>query len=262
MQTQSVLILEDDKDNATALANYISSLDDMSLAGVTDSAPQGLRLVSEKNPDIILLDLELRVGSGLFFLADLQTLKLPYKPAVYIISNNASDETRTLAMDFKVKYFFEKRNTECSPRTIVAMIRMMHRPEKDHRGCPVRPAALPPDASEAEFQKIVARTLARIGIAYSSAASDYFVAAEQMIDDAHRHGLEKPDLMEDILPALSEKFGKTPANIHKRMQYALNTAWTKCKDTHALQEYYPFFVSSHSSAPTVWDFLFNFYLNF
>ena len=108
MQTQSVLILEDDKDNATALANYISSLDDMSLAGVTDSAPQGLRLVSEKNPDIILLDLELRVGSGLFFLADLQTLKLPYKPAVYIISNNASDETRTLAMDFKVKYFFEK----------------------------------------------------------------------------------------------------------------------------------------------------------
>lgn len=61
----SVVIVEDDPQFRTAFAYAVRSAADLRLAGVADDLPDGLRLLEQTKPDVLLVDIGLPSGSGI-----------------------------------------------------------------------------------------------------------------------------------------------------------------------------------------------------
>jgi DNA-binding NarL/FixJ family response regulator len=64
MKTISVLIVEDDERFRTAFEGMVADARDMQLVGAAADLPQGLKLLRELRPDVLLVDLGLPSGSG------------------------------------------------------------------------------------------------------------------------------------------------------------------------------------------------------
>jgi DNA-binding NarL/FixJ family response regulator len=63
--SHTVLIVEDDLRLRASLVQAIRGAGDLKLVGEADDLPEGLRLVDEKLPDVLLVDIGLPSGSGL-----------------------------------------------------------------------------------------------------------------------------------------------------------------------------------------------------
>jgi DNA-binding NarL/FixJ family response regulator len=61
----SILIVEDDPQFRLTFADAVNSAADLRLAGVADDLPEGLRLLDQTKPDILLVDIGLPSGSGI-----------------------------------------------------------------------------------------------------------------------------------------------------------------------------------------------------
>lgn len=93
-----ILIIEDDTNDCNNFINCIKNREDVELVGVTDSDIDGLRYVKAKQPEGIVLDLELNNSKSgntdsLEFLSNLKTLRLNYEPIIIVTTHINSKRT-------------------------------------------------------------------------------------------------------------------------------------------------------------------------
>src|ERR1700749_4772141 len=63
--SHTILIVEDDLRMRASLVQAVRGAPDLKLLGEADDLPEGLRLVDEMQPDVLLVDIGLPSGSGL-----------------------------------------------------------------------------------------------------------------------------------------------------------------------------------------------------
>ena len=77
-----ILILEDDSSACNSLQEYAQTKENITIVACTSSASEALKLVTQAQPNAVIVDLELHEGSGngLQFLASVQQLQLANTP--------------------------------------------------------------------------------------------------------------------------------------------------------------------------------------
>lgn len=102
-----MLLVEDSSLLAARLAELIQRLPDVNLVDTVGSEAEALRSVSAATPDVMILDLHLRVGSGFGVLRALGRGVTP-RPKIIILTNFGLPEYRREAETFGVEAFLDK----------------------------------------------------------------------------------------------------------------------------------------------------------
>ena len=106
-----VLLAEDSTLLAARLTELIRRLPDVELVGTVDCEADALRHVASDTPDVLILDLHLRSGSGFGVLRALSRAakKVPGpRPKIVILTNFGLPEYRREAESFGVEAFLDK----------------------------------------------------------------------------------------------------------------------------------------------------------
>jgi two-component system OmpR family response regulator len=103
-----VLLVEDSSLLAARLSELIRRLPDVDLIDTVQTESDALSRISASLPDVLILDLHLRSGSGFGVLRSLARDKSSQRPKVIILTNFGLPEYRREAETFGVEAFLDK----------------------------------------------------------------------------------------------------------------------------------------------------------
>jgi two-component system, OmpR family, response regulator len=102
-----VLLIEDSALLAARLIELVNPLPDVDLIDTVDTEADALDRISAGNPDLLILDLHLREGSGFGVLRSLALSSRP-RPKIIVLTNFGLPEYRRAAELFGVEAFLDK----------------------------------------------------------------------------------------------------------------------------------------------------------
>jgi DNA-binding NarL/FixJ family response regulator len=103
-----VLLVEDSSLLAARLAELIQRLPEVDLIDTVQTETEALTRITTAVPDVLILDLHLRSGSGFGVLRSLARDKARQRPKIIILTNFGLPEYRREAESFGVEAFLDK----------------------------------------------------------------------------------------------------------------------------------------------------------
>lgn len=126
-----ILLVEPDPEVRAVLRSFVEHEPDMEIVGEASSGPEALEALRRVDPDVVLLEAEMKEMSGIDLVQSYGVDRFP--PAVFVLGNerDAAEVFRLQAVDCIVKPF-----THQEFRTTLARVRSHLRREKDERLSP------------------------------------------------------------------------------------------------------------------------------
>lgn len=246
-----VIIVEDDQQDCKAMSKAVeSAFENFDLIGVTDSSNAALKIISESNPDIVILDLELSWGQGTGFdvLKGIKDLYLTYPPYTVITTNNISAVTHAYVRELGADFIFVKTQNGYTPEAVVNFLKGAR-----HSIAGRRPSDSSIDVTERHapqwtknIRKSIGNELLKIGISPKNIGFNYLLEAVYLILD---------DCKSPITSVVAQNFKKTQTSVERAMQNAINRTWAT-ENIDDLLENYTAKISSAKGVPTITEFIY------
>jgi DNA-binding NarL/FixJ family response regulator len=103
-----ILLVEDSRLLAQHLIEQLTAIPSVEALGVVDTEQEAIASIADKKPDIVVLDLHLKQGTGFGVLSALSKLAKP--PITIVLTNYALPQYRERANALGARYFLDKSN--------------------------------------------------------------------------------------------------------------------------------------------------------
>lgn len=103
-----VLLVEDSRLLSERLLELVSDIDGISAIGTVATESDAIRTLAEQLPNVVILDLRLKEGTGFGVLDHINMLPMAARPVVIIITNYALPQYREMATAMGAGYFLDK----------------------------------------------------------------------------------------------------------------------------------------------------------
>lgn len=237
-----VLVADSGEDFRFLMADTISAEEDMTVIGTASDGIEALQLVSDKRPDVVVMDLVLTKLDGLGVLQRLNQLQ-PI-PAVIIVSGFFNEHVVQEAAELGAYYFMPK---PCDVPALLSRIRQVmsvNRHSVPRQGVQMY-------RTEASLESVVTDVLHEIGVPAHIKGYQYLREAIIMtIND-----MDAINSVTKILyPEVAKKFDTTPSRVERAIRHAIEVAWDR-GDLETLQKFFGYTVSNVKGKPTNSEFI-------
>ncbi len=245
-----ILLVEDDEDECRAIIDKIDAdPENFKLAGVTNNPETAVKYVVERNPDAVILDLELHHGSGdgLTFLKLLKERGVKKPNFVVVTTHNISRITHVAARSLGADFIITKSQNDYSANSALNLLLTIKSSVFiENQIANYEPPKPTPAERNIQIHRKVYSELTKIGVHSRCTGYPYLVAAIEKVVDEPPVNLNR---------FISEMFGKSEDNVAHAMQNTINRAW-KNTDTRALYNNYNAPIDPAKGVPTVKEFVF------
>lgn len=250
MSALTVLLVEDEPKTCKAFIEYADRMDDISIVGVTGDADEAVKMIRDRLPEVIILDLELRKGggSGLDVLRNMPGLGLRVRPYIMIVTNSVSDVTIEYVRSLGADYIISKHQGGYTERYVLDFLRPMKLAIQN-----AYPAGLVQDSTPETPAQKRNRVIQRIHTELDHVGISPRVLGYQYLTDAILLTIDEPRtyLCKDI----AKLYGKTEASVERAMESAIKKAW-QTTDIDQLLKHYTARIKSEKGVPTLTEFIY------
>ena len=235
----SVLIADNSEEFCSALTAALQRGDRFSVAGIANDGEMALKLLEERQPDILVLDLMLAKRDGLSILKTIAAGE--HRPSIIATSGFVTDYVASAAASLGVMYLMLK---PCDMEALVERLEEI-RCGDSQRNAPMR------KPSQQSIEAMVTNIIHEIGV-------PAHIKGYQYLREAIMIAVEDMDVINAITkvlyPQVAKTFQTTPSRVERAIRHAIEVAWDR-GDLDTLQRFFGYTVSNTKGKPTNSEFI-------
>ena len=237
--TSTVFIADSAEDFCSGLTAALQRADGFRVLGTAGDGEQAIRMIEEKKPDILVLDLMLAKKDGISVLKSIANME--HKPITLATSAFLTEYVSTAAANLGVRYLMLK---PCDMTTLVERLEEIRGGESLR----VSPRRLPDKNS---IESMVTNIIHEIGV-------PAHIKGYQYLREAIIIAVNDMDVINAITkvlyPEVAKTFGTTPSRVERAIRHAIEVAWDR-GDLDTLQKFFGYTVSNTKGKPTNSEFI-------
>ncbi|WP_095177805.1 sporulation transcription factor Spo0A [Clostridium cochlearium] len=225
----NIVIADDNKEFCNILKEYLSSQEDIEVVGVGKDGVEAIKLIEEKKPDLVVLDIIMPHLDGLGVLEKLSSMALDYVPRVIILSAVGQDKITQRAINLGADYYvvkpfdmeiFVKRIRQMFNNTISGeSVRINNMPVLQSTSIEINKKEEPFDL-ETEITNVIHE----IGVPAHIKGYMYLREAITMV-------VKDMELLsavtKELYPSIAKKYNTTASRVERAIRHAIEVAWSR-----------------------------------
>ena len=247
METNVKLIIADGSEDFLMLSREaVKGETGIELLDTVSDGETLLRLIEEKKPDVILMDMVLPKLDGYAVLHTISKWE-GYRPAVIVLSAFANTRVISDAASLGAYYFISK---PCDFDEVFDRVRAVGASSDSRIGVVSLPAAQKVK-QEKRIETLVTEIIHEIGV--PAHIKGYQYIREAIIQTAQDMDLINA-VTKALYPSVAKKYCTTPSRVERAIRHAIEVAWDR-GDIEVLQRYFGYTVSGVKGKPTNSEFI-------
>jgi two-component system response regulator (stage 0 sporulation protein A) len=239
MDNQTTVIIADNTEEfCNQLTGALKRANGFQVLATANDGEQAIRLVTERKPDVLVLDLMLAKQDGLSVLKAIAGMEHP--PVTLATSRFVTDYVASAAANLGVRYLMVK---PCDMTALVERL-MEIREEKGSRSAPAK-------RNGTNIETLVTGIIHEIGVPAHIKGYQYLreaiIIATQDMDVINA-------ITKVLYPQVAKTFQTTPSRVERAIRHAIEVAWDR-GDLDTLQRFFGYTVSNTKGKPTNSEFI-------
>ena len=234
----TVMIADNSEEFCSALAAALQRSDGFQLLATVNDGEQAIRSVTERKPDVLILDLMLKKKDGISVLKAISNLQP--KPVVLATSGFITDYVASAAANLGVRYLMLK---PCDLTALVERLEEIRGGENQRKN--------PTGSSGTSIEALVTGIIHEIGV-------PAHIKGYQYLREAIIIAVNDMDVINAITkvlyPQVAKTFQTTPSRVERAIRHAIEVAWDR-GDLDTLQRFFGYTVSNTKGKPTNSEFI-------
>ena len=235
---KTVVIADNSEEFCASLSAALKRAEGFQVLGTANDGEQAIRMVSEKKPDILVLDLMLAKQDGISVLKNISAMDR--RPVVFATSGFVTDYVASAAAGLGVRYLMLK------PCDLSALVERME--EVRSAGSKPAPAVR---GNSGGIEAMVTNIIHEIGV-------PAHIKGYQYLREAIIIAVGDMDVINAITkvlyPQVAKTFQTTPSRVERAIRHAIEVAWDR-GDLDTLQRFFGYTVSNTKGKPTNSEFI-------
>ena len=235
----TVLIADSSEEFCAGLTAALQRTERFQVVGTANDGEQAIRLIGERKPDVLVLDLMLSKQDGISVLKAISGMDR--KPATLATSGFITDYVAAAAANLGVQYMMLK---PCDMAALVERLEEIRGGENLRSSAQRRP-------DKTSIETMVTNIIHEIGV-------PAHIKGYQYLREAIILALNDMDVINAITkvlyPEVAKTFQTTPSRVERAIRHAIEVAWDR-GDLDTLQRFFGYTVSNTKGKPTNSEFI-------
>ena len=235
----TVIIADNAEEFCNGLTAALQRAGGFHVMGTANDGEQAIRMITERKPNILVLDLMLAKQDGLSVLKAIATM--PHKPVTLATSRFVTDYVASAAANLGVRYLMLK---PCDMGVLVDRLKELRGGDAIHTD----PSHYP---SATSIESMVTNVIHEIGV-------PAHIKGYQYLREAIMIAVDDMDVINAITkvlyPQVAKTFQTTPSRVERAIRHAIEVAWDR-GDLDTLQRFFGYTVSNTKGKPTNSEFI-------
>ena len=249
MKKIKVCIVDDNKELVSLLEEYLSNLDDMDVIGVAYNGQDCLKMLKDKKPDVLLLDIIMPHLDGLAVLEKMRDMSIPNKLNVIMLTAFGQEDVTKKAVDLGASYFILK---PFNMESLASHIRQV-----SGKASPVlKRSNQNPTKNESQdkannLDASITSIIHEIGVPAHIKGYLYLREAISMVyNDIELLG----SITKVLYPDIAKKYNTTASRVERAIRHAIEVAWSR-GNIESISNLFGYTVSMSKAKPTNSEFI-------
>ena len=234
----TVMIADNTEEFCSSLVTTLQRSEGFRVVGTANDGEQAVRMIMEKQPQILVLDLMLAKQDGISVLKNISTMER--RPVVFATSGFVTDYVASAAAGLGVRYLMSK------PCDLSALVERME--EVRSSGSKPVPAIR---SNGGGIEAMVTNIIHEIGV-------PAHIKGYQYLREAIIIAVNDMDVINAstkvLYPQVAKTFQTTPSRVERAIRHAIEVAWDR-GDLDTLQRFFGYTVSNTKGKPTNSEFI-------
>ncbi|MHB1125337.1 MAG: sporulation transcription factor Spo0A [Bacillota bacterium] len=236
----SVLIADDNRDFCEILKDYMDQQDDFTMSGVAYNGNEALKMIQERRPDVVVLDIIMPHLDGIGVLEKFQEIHLDPRPKFIILTTLGQETMTHRSVELGADYYILK------PFDIEVLGTRIRQLANGHSS-----SITQPQIKSRNLDVEVTKIIHQMGVPAHIKGYQYLRDAILcVIDEVNLLGA----VTKELYPMIAQKYVTTPSRVERAIRHAIELAWDR-GNVEMMNRFFGYTINVERGKPTNSEFI-------